>query len=375
MNKKIKVLVAMSGGVDSSVAAILLKEQGYDLVGVTMNLYCGTKASETGCCSLSAAADAKKVADKLGFPHYTLNFKDEFEKQVIENFIDEYKHGRTPNPCIRCNQFLKFDLLMQKAKELGAGFVASGHYARIDKSEILNTKSETNPCLPAGTAKSEYPNYKLLKGKDDKKDQSYVLYRMTQETLAHTLFPLGDLTKEEVRKIARKHSLAVAEKAESQEICFVEDDDYIRFMREKAPEVVKPGNIIDLDGKVVGKHEGIAFYTIGQRKGVGAHKGIPMYVIKIDPGENTITIGGKESVFGKELMAGEVSFIDGKWPPKPIKVEAKIRYNSPVADAVVTPLDQGNAEVVFTKPQMAITPGQSVVFYQGEETIGGGIIR
>jgi len=322
-----------------------LKEQGHELVGVTMGLYCGTKAAESGCCSLNAARDAKQVADRLGFPHYTVNFKEDFQHLVIDDFINEYRRGRTPNPCIRCNQFIKFDLLLRKAEELGAEFVATGHYASI-----------------AGR--------KLLKGKDPKKDQSYVLYRLTQDQLARTLFPLGELTKDKVREKAKALDLSVADKAESQEICFVEDDDYGRFIRENAPELVKPGEIVDQDGRVVGRHEGIAFYTIGQRKGVGHHCGAPKYVIGIDPARNEVIIGDDRETLQSELTATDLSFISGVFPSGPVEITAKIRYNSAEAPATLFP----DGKVVFCEPQRAVTPGQSVVFYQGEAVIGGGII-
>ncbi|MFA5113782.1 MAG: tRNA 2-thiouridine(34) synthase MnmA [Candidatus Margulisiibacteriota bacterium] len=342
---KQKVLVAMSGGVDSSVAAALLQEQGYDLVGATMSLYCGSKAAESGCCSLNAARDAKLIADRLGFPHYTVNFKDDFQRLVIDDFINEYRQGRTPNPCIRCNQFIKFDLLLRKASELGAEFIATGHYARI-----------------AGN--------KLLKGKDAKKDQSYVLYRLTQEQLARIIFPLGEMTKAEVRRKAKSLGLEVADKPESQEICFVADDDYGRFIRERAPELVKPGEIIDRAGNVVGRHEGIAFYTIGQRKGLGHHRGAPKYVVGLDRERNAVIIGDDPETLRSELQARDLSFVAGHGPGGPLAVTAKIRYNSPEAAANLSP----DGKVLFQKPQRAVTPGQSVVFYQGEEVIGGGII-
>ncbi|MFH1390520.1 MAG: tRNA 2-thiouridine(34) synthase MnmA [Candidatus Margulisiibacteriota bacterium] len=361
MSVKNKVLIAMSGGVDSSVAAALLKEQEYDLIGVTMTLYCSNSASERSCCSASAAADAKKVADRLGFPHYTINFKDDFQRSVIHNFIEEYKAGRTPNPCVRCNQFLKFDLLPRKAREMGAEFVATGHYARIMANDQFQVTNE-------GKAR-----YILFKGKDPKKDQSYFLYRLTQGQLAHTLFPLGGLTKEEVRLKARALGLPVAEKKESQEICFIEDDNYGRFLREKVPEVVRPGPIIDKYGNKVGEHEGLVFFTIGQRKGVGAHRE-PRYVIGLDNAKNAVVIGSKEETYGTELTAEDLSFISGRLPVGPLAVTAKIRYNAVEAAATVTRDQEGAARVVFAKPQLAITPGQSVVFYKGEEVLGGGII-
>jgi tRNA-specific 2-thiouridylase len=348
-----KVVVAMSGGVDSSVAAALLKEQGFDLIGVTMSLYCGTKAVESGCCSLNAARDAKTVADQLGFPHYTVNFKENFKQLVIDDFINEYRQGRTPNPCIRCNQFIKFDLLLQRAQELGTEYIATGHYARI-----------------VGT--------KLLKGKDAKKDQSYVLYRLTKEQLARTLFPLGEMTKAEVRQKAKELKLEVADKEESQEICFVENDDYVSFLKKEAPELVKPGEIVDLAGKVVGRHEGIAFYTIGQRKGVGHHRGEPKYVVALDPVKNSVVIGDDADLLKTELIARDLTFISGQALSGEIEVTAKIRYNATEAEATLILKAEAEAKaeakVIFKKPQRAVTPGQSVVFYQGEEVIGGGII-
>ncbi len=361
-----KTVVAMSGGVDSSVAAALLKEQGHDVIGITMNLSCSNKSSDKGCCGSSAAIDAKKVADALRIPHYTVNFKKEFEEYIIKNFIDEYKAGRTPNPCVRCNQYIKFELLLKKAFELGAGFVATGHYAQI--------------ALPARNASHSVAgghgtHYSLLKGKDTKKDQTYFLYTVTQEALAHTLFPVGNMTKPEVRKIAKDLNLPVHDKKESQEICFIEDDDYVRFIKENVPEAVKPGNIINEKGNIVGRHEGIAFYTIGQRKGIGAHFGLPKYVIKIDKDNNTIIIGDQKELENNIVVAQNVTLISGTLPSKQMEISAKIRYNCPEAKGLLTRLDDSIFKIEFESPQRAITPGQSVVFYKGDEVLGGGLIK
>ncbi len=362
--KNKKVVVAMSGGVDSSVTAALLAEQGYNVIGITMQVW-PIKHEFGGCCSLSAVEDARKVANILNIPHYVLNFREEFKEKVIDNFISEYKEGRTPNPCIRCNQFIKFNLLLRKAKELGADYIATGHYARI-KSQIPNHKLQTN-------YKLQITNYKLLKGIDPRKDQSYVLYVMNQESLSRTLMPIGELTKEEVRRLAKRFNLGVAEKEESQEICFIEEGDYAEFLKKVIPEAVKPGSILDIDGNIIGMHGGILFYTIGQRRGIGAH-GRKTYVVAIDRARNALIVGGKEDVFCDELVAKDVNWILGEAVKKGKRVKAKIRYTDPEADATLYPLEKGQVRVKFKEPQKAITPGQSVVFYEGNVILGGGII-
>jgi len=340
-----KIVVAMSGGVDSSVAAALLKEEGHDVIGVTMQIWPGKK--EDSCCSLSAVEDARRVANKLGIPYYVLNFKQIFKKTVIDDFISEYDRGRTPNPCVRCNQHVKFDALLNKMKALGADYIATGHYARIEKAD---------------------GRYILKKGVDPKKDQSYFLYALSQKALSKTIFPLGGLTKQEVRKIAKKFKLNVADKEESQEICFVEGN-FGELFRPKE------GDIIDLAGKVIGRHKGYQLYTIGQRKGLGLSRKDPAYVLKIDPKTNTITVGDRGDVYGDDLTAGDLNWISVDRIDAPTKVMAKIRYNSPGSEAEILPLSKEKVRVMFKKPQFAITPGQSVVFYNGDTVVGGGIIE
>lgn len=363
-----KVLVAMSGGVDSSVAAALLKEKGYDVVGVTLGLWdkgSGERGEERGarsCCSISAVDDAKRVAAILGIPHYTLNFRKVFKDCVIKDFISEYRRGRTPNPCIRCNEHIKFRALLKKADELGADFIATGHYARIN--EKLKMKNEKRCKV-----------FSLLKGRDKTKDQSYVLYMLDQRTLSRVLFPLGNLTKKEVRKLAKKFRLPVADKEESQEICFVPNDDYKTFLKAILKNRIKPGPIVDLRGKVIGKHHGIEFYTIGQRRGLGISNPAPLYVVSIDPKKNAIVVGEKKDVMGRSLIAAGARFVSGKAPSGKLEVKAKIRYNAPQAGATLNVYGRNKVKVEFRKPQHAITPGQSVVFYDGDAVVGGGVIE
>ena len=340
-----KIVVAMSGGVDSSVAAAILKEEGHDVIGITMQIWPGGK--ESSCCSLSAVEDARRVANKLGIPYYVLNFKKIFKKKVIDDFISEYDRGRTPNPCVKCNQHIKFDALLKKAKGLGADFLATGHYAKIEKIA---------------------ERYILKKGIEQTKDQSYFLHSLKQEALSRTIFPLGDLTKQEVRKIAKKFKLNVADKEESQEICFVEGN-FGKLFRPME------GDIIDMDGKVIGKHKGYQLYTIGQRRGLGLSRKDPAYVLKIDPKTNTITVGDRGDVYGDDLIAGDLNWISVDRIDSPTKVKAKIRYNSPGSEAEILPLFKEKVKVMFNKPQFAITPGQSVVFYDGDTVVGGGIIE
>jgi tRNA-specific 2-thiouridylase len=353
-----KVVIAMSGGVDSSVAAALLKDKGYQVIGVTMQIWPSAKDEHRfgGCCGTAAVEDAKKVAYKLGIPHFVMNFRDIFAQKVIADFCREYCLGRTPNPCIRCNRYIKFDALLEKAKGLGADFVATGHHANIKRD----------------TAKERYI---LKKGADQQKDQSYFLYAITQKQLSHILFPIGNLTKEKVREIARELALPVADKPESQEICFIPDDNYAEFLKDYIPKAVVPGPILDEEGGSLGNHQGILFYTIGQRKRLGISTKEPLYVIAIDPERNAVVVGNKEKVFGDELMADNLNWITIDRLTRPTTVKAKIRYRHPEVAAILIPLDKGRVYVKFAKPQLAITPGQAIVFYDGDTVIGGGIIE
>ena len=350
----------MSGGVDSSVAAALLKEAGHQVIGITMQLWPGSDEKSDGngsgsYCGLDAIEDARKVARMLGIPHYVTDFRDIFARTVIADFCREYSLGRTPNPCIRCNRHIKFGVLWEKARELGADFLATGHYARVERD-------------------NDSGNYLLKKGVDQKKDQSYFLCQLKQEQLSRTLFPLGDMTKDKVRQIARELGLTVAAKRESQEICFIPDDDYAGFLKDRAPVSVESGPILDREGNVLGQHRGISFYTVGQRKGLGIAAARPLYVTSIKPEGNTIIVGTKEQTYSNELLADNINWIATARPEQPINVKAKVRYRHPEAEAIISPTDETSIYVKFAEPQMAITPGQAVVFYDGDTVIGGGTI-
>jgi tRNA-specific 2-thiouridylase len=361
-NDKQTVVVAMSGGVDSSVAAGLLLRQGYDVVGVTMQIWqeSATETRGAGCCSLGAVEDARRVAARLGVPHYVLNFREYFAEKVIGHFVDEYKRGRTPNPCVNCNRYVKFDALLAKARALGAEYLATGHYARVG--------------FDAGAGR-----WTLRRALDRDKDQTYALYHFTQDELAHTLMPLGLVdSKAETRAIARDLGLAVSGKPDSQEICFVQGGSYTDFLARTAPETVRPGDIVDTGGRRRGAHDGIAFYTIGQRRRVNVGSPVPLYVVDIRPDTNTVVVGGSEDLLAEGLVADDVNWVGVAGVQESARVLAKIRYNmAPVPGTLQNGENREQLVLRFDTPQRAVTPGQSLVLYDpaGDSVLGGATIQ
>ena len=361
MSKQPTVVVGMSGGVDSSVAAYLLKEQGYYVIGVTMQIWQDEEQAiqeeNGGCCGLSAVDDARRVAERLEIPYYVMNFKDIFREKVMDDFVEEYYAGHTPNPCIRCNRYVKWEALLKRAMDIGADYIATGHYAKVIQ------------CENGRYALQKAPSYK---------DQTYALYNLTQAQLSHTLMPVGAYTKDQIRAIAEKIGLPVANKPDSQDICFVPDGNYKKFLEEYTGKTMPVGNFVDKDGNILGQHKGITCYTIGQRKGLNLAMGYPVFVTDIRPETNEVVIGTNEDVFGSMLVADDVNWMAIERPTEPLHLTAKVRYAHQGAPCVVTPeVRADGTEIVkvnFDEPVRAITPGQAVVFYDGDIVVGGGRI-
>ncbi len=354
-----KAIIAMSGGVDSSVAAYLMKEQGFTCIGATMKLFRNEDVGiprEHTCCSLEDVEDARSVAYALNIPYYVFNFSESFKEKVMDRFVAAYENGATPNPCIDCNRYLKFDKLYRRAKELGYDYVVTGHYARIERDVATG-------------------QYLLKKAVDSGKDQSYVLYAMTQDQLAHTLFPLGNLQKAQVREIAEKQGFVNARKHDSQDICFVQSGRYDEFIEGYTGHDYPPGNFIDTDGNVLGRHSGIIRYTIGQRKGLGISSAAPLYVLRVDPIENTVTLGENAKLYERELTATDINLISVPAIERPMRLKAKIRYRQPEQWATALQIDENTLKIRFDEPQRAITKGQAVVLYDCDTVVGGGTIQ
>jgi tRNA-specific 2-thiouridylase len=366
-----RVVVGMSGGVDSAVAAALLKEQGYDVVGIMLRLWSepateedqDRMAGENKCCSIESMTDARRVAAQLAIPFYIVNVEQPFQETIVEHFYDEYTSGRTPNPCLRCNRYIRFTLLLERALALGAEYLATGHYVRVDDDPATGRR-------------------RLRKGVSEEKDQSYVLHVLTQQQLRHALFPLGEYTKPQVRALALERGLPVASKAESQEICFVAANDYRGFMRRYARATGRtapaPGPIVDTEGRTLGEHAGLAYYTVGQRKGLGVTAREPLHVLRLDSARNAVVVGPASALACAAFTVRQATYTSGEEPDAPFAAQVKVRYKASPAPAVVTPLPEGRAAVRLAEPQRAVTPGQAAVFYggpEGEAVLGGGLIE
>ena len=349
--KSNKVLLGMSGGVDSSVSALLLKEQGYEVIGTTLELFVGSS-----CCNVNTYLDAKNVCNSIGIPHFTYDCKGDFRKHVIDNFIDCYANCKTPNPCIECNKYMKFGFMWEKAKELGCNYVATGHYAKTEYSE-------------------EYGRWVLKKSNAGKKDQSYVLWNIPKDLIEHVLFPLADFeSKDEIREIARNNNLKVANKPDSEDICFVPDGNYKKFLETNSSIKPRIGNIVNSKGEILGKHTGLYNYTIGQRKGLGISNPVPLFVLGFNKEKNEVIVGEEEELYKKEITVTDINLLLVDEIKEPMEVEVKTRYSSKVAKAKIIQ-DGNNINVTFEEPQRAITPGQSAVFYVGNIVLGGGKIK
>jgi tRNA-specific 2-thiouridylase len=349
-----RAVVAMSGGVDSSLAAALLQEQGYEVIGIMLRLWAEAGPAANRCCTPDAVADARRVADLLGIPFYVRDYKEIFKKTVVDFFTETYARGLTPNPCLLCNRQIRFGHLLDEALALDAAYLATGHYARVRQTADGETQ--------------------LLKGIDPAKDQSYVLHRLGQAQLAHALFPVGEYTKPEVRAMARARGLPVSDRPDSQDLCFLGNGDCREFLARHAPGAARPGPILDTAGRELGEHRGLPYYTIGQRKGLGIAAPRPLYVLALDTSRNAVVVGMADELGRRELTAADVTYVGGRPPEGPLPVTAKIRYKAPAAPATLTPLPGERARVCFDELLRDITPGQGVVFYQGEVVLGGGTI-
>lgn len=351
-------MVAMSGGVDSSLAAALLHEQGHRVVGVTMHLWDGDEGlAESLCCSLEMTESARRVCAQLGVPYYVFNYQREFRRYVIEYFVHAYAQGYTPNPCLECNREIKFRCLLERAHALGFEYVATGHYARV---------------LSFGNAQS--PPYQLWRAADREKDQSYMVHMLGQADLARIRFPVGELSKAEVRALAAARGLASADRPESQDICFVPGGDYRNLLREEVPESLAPGPIVDLEGREIGRHQGLPLYTVGQRRGLGLGGGRPLFVVDLDVARNALVVGPPEAILGERLAVDRAGFVDGQWPGEPFNCAVQVRAHADPAPAEVMPLAAGRLEMRLREPLKAITPGQAAVLYDGDRVLGGGRI-